>query len=269
MERSPVTGVRDPEGGPEADGVWGLVRALGRTTVAAPDVLTVEGRDLPVTVRRNPAARRLILRLSPCGTLLRLTAPPHVPARTIRDFLERNRPWVAERLARARSPVSVSPGATIPFRGSPLALEQGAGRSTILVPPENGENARLLVGGDPAHFARRVKDFVRREARTDLEEAVARHSTCVGIRPSGLDLKDTTSRWGSCSTTRRLSFSFRIVLAPPFALDYLAAHEVAHLREMNHGPAFWSLCRQLCPGMESGRAWLKANGASLHAIDFG
>ena len=99
--------------------------------------------------------------------------------------------------------------------------------------------------------------------------AVARHARTVGIRPAGMALRDTVSRWGSCSSGRRLSFSWRIVMAPPAVLDYLAAHEVAHLREMNHGAGFWALCRDLCPATEEGRTWLKRHGASLHAIDFG
>lgn len=247
----------------------GLGKIISTVRTALPDRVEIDGRKVPVAIRRNTSARRIILRVSPCGQFLKLTAPTHVPARTIVAFLDRNKDWARERLFARAVRVGVEDGAVIPFRGRPLRVRTGSGRSSVLVPGEETGLSQLLVGGDPAHFQRRVRDFVQREARRDLEIAVARHSAVVGIRPAGLSLKDTTSRWGSCSSGRRLSFSWRIVLAPPFALDYLAAHEVAHLREMNHGPRFWALCRELCPGMDEGRAWLRDEGRALHAIDFG
>lgn len=247
----------------------GLGRLFGRVRVAVPQSLEIDGRSVPVAIRRHASARRIILRISPCGEFLKLTVPGHTPARTILAFLDRNRQWARERLSARPARLSVAEGAVIPFRGERLAIAGGSGRGTVLVPATGSDPARLMVGGDPAHLQRRVRDFVQREARRDLEAAVARHSAAVGIRPAGMALKDTTSRWGSCSSGRRLSFSWRIVLAPPSVLDYLAAHEVAHLREMNHGPDFWALCRELCPGMDEGRTWLRQQGGALHAIDFG
>jgi len=94
------------------------------------------------------------------------------------------------------------------------------------------------------------------------------HAPKVGRKVRSLTLRDTRSRWGSCSADGALSFSWRIVMAPPFVLDYLAAHEVAHLREMNHGPEFWTLCAKLCPRVEEAKRWLKRNGTMLHALDF-
>ena len=84
-----------------------------------------------------------------------------------------------------------------------------------------------------------------------------------------MTFKDTRSRWGSCTSDGRLAFSWRIVMAPPYVIDYLAAHEVAHLAEMNHGPRFWTACRRLCPRTDEAKAWLKRHGTMLHAIDFG
>ncbi|HDZ75651.1 MAG TPA: M48 family peptidase, partial [Aurantimonas coralicida] len=127
----------------------------------------------------------------------------------------------------------------------------------------------LFVGGEPEHFSRRVVEALKREARHDLQARVDCHAATVGLRPRAMALKDTKSRWGSCTIDRRLAFSWRIVMAPPEVLDYLVAHEVAHFREMNHGPAFWALCRELCPNMDHGKTWLKRHGAGLHAISFG
>ena len=123
-----------------------------------------------------------------------------------------------------------------------------------------------LAPGAADHVGRRVVDFLRRMARRELDEAVARHAASLAVRPHSLRITDSRSRWGSCSHTRTLSFSWRIIMAPPAALDYLAAHEVAHLKEMNHSPAFWRLVAQLCPDMKAQRSWLRANTDRLHAI---
>jgi predicted metal-dependent hydrolase len=109
-------------------------------------------------------------------------------------------------------------------------------------------------------------DWLKREARRDLEAAVARHVAALGKQPFALRVGDAKSRWGSCSARRVLTFSWRLILAPPHVLDYLAAHEVAHLAEMNHGARFWALVRQLDPKHEAARTWLKRHGGDLHAV---
>ena len=116
---------------------------------------------------------------------------------------------------------------------------------------ESSERGPLIcVSGERPHVARRVTDFLKREARKDLEAAVARHSKQLGVKPRRMVLRDTVSRWGSCSSTGGLNFSWRLILAPPFVLDYLAAHEVAHMVHMNHSPLFWKLARRLHPGTD-------------------
>jgi predicted metal-dependent hydrolase len=130
---------------------------------------------------------------------------------------------------------------------------------------ESSERGPLIcVSGERPHVARRVTDFLKREARKDLEAAVARHSKQLGVKPRRMVLRDTVSRWGSCSSTGGLNFSWRLILAPPFVLDYLAAHEVAHIVHMNHSALFWKLARRLHPGTDRAEIWLKVHGASLH-----
>ena len=234
---------------------------------ALPETLDLKNGPLPVTVRRNARAKRMILRLAPGAAGVLVTAPRQVSCRAIAEFLERHKGWVEERLKKTPARLTVVDGATIPFRGEDLKLALAQGRRSNRFETVDGAQG-LWVGGDPMHFARRVVDTLKREARADLQAAVDRHTLAAGVKPRALSLKDTKSRWGSCSSDRRLAFSWRIVMAPPFVLDYLAAHEVAHLVEMNHGPNFWALCRRLCPDMDAGRDWLKRNGAGLHAIDF-
>ena len=123
---------------------------------------------------------------------------------------------------------------------------------------------RICVAGDAPHVSRRAGDFLKREAKRDLEAACRRYAEAAGVKIKRITVRDQSSRWGSCSTTGVLSFSWRLILAPPFVLDYLAAHEVAHLVEMNHSRRFWRLVERLCPGMQRAKAWLDAHGTDLH-----
>ena len=124
----------------------------------------------------------------------------------------------------------------------------------------------IRVHGDRGTVPKKVVEFLKRQARADLTKAVTRYSAVLDVKAASITLRDTTSRWGSCSTTGALNFSWRIVLAPPAVLDYLAAHEVAHLREMNHSDAFWALVADICPDYEAQKAWLRAHGSGLHAV---
>ena len=126
----------------------------------------------------------------------------------------------------------------------------------------------LIVHGERLHLPRRIADFFKREARREIEVLVAKHTAMLGKRAKAIRFKDTSSRWGSCTSEGNLSFSWRIMMAPAPVINYLVAHEVAHLKEMNHGPKFWALCEELCPDTERCKAWLKRNGGALQAIQF-
>lgn len=233
--------------------------------VPLPEFFEIEGRPLPLRVREHAGARRLVLRLSPAGEL-RVTVPPRTRTATVLGFLDRHRAWVAGRLEAQPGALKVADGAHVPFRGESLLVVHEPGRRAARIEASAG---RVLVGGEADGIGRRVADALKREARHDLQHEIERLVPILGIRPAALSLKDTRSRWGSCSAERRLSFSWRIVMAPPAVLAYLVAHEMAHLREMNHAPAFWALCHELCPDTDAGREWLRRHGGSLHAIDFG
>ena len=250
--------------------ILSLFRSLPKksATLKAERSYEVAGRVLPLRVMENPRATRLTLRIDAGGKGLRMTVPPGMPAREVEKFLVRHEGWIETRIAKMPDQPNVRPGVKIPVRGVPhLIVHEPAKRGTVR--QENGaEGPRLIVYGDRPHLARRVGDFLKREARRDLEMLVARHTTTVGRRAKAVRLKDTKSRWGSCTSDGMLSFSWRIMMAPPPVIDYLVAHEVAHLKEMNHGPKFWKLCGELCPDTERCKAWLKRNGSALQAIDF-
>ncbi|KPF42905.1 M48 family metallopeptidase [Rhizobium sp. AAP43] len=231
-------------------------------------MVSVDGRSIPLTIRKNSRATRITLRIEPGGRSLKMTIPPGLRERDIADFLDRYQGWLSNRLKRQKHGGVVEDGGEILLRGvSHRIVHTGEIRGlTRSIDSELGHI--LSVSGAEEHLSRRIADFLKKEARKDLEALVALHAARVGKPVRSISLKDTRSRWGSCSWDGKLSFSWRIVMAPPAVIDYLAAHEVAHLREMNHGPAFWALCKDLCPGMDEAKAWLKRHGSALHAIDF-
>jgi predicted metal-dependent hydrolase len=227
----------------------------------------VAARTLPLRIVENARARRLTLRIEAGGKGLRITIPPGVDPREVDRFLDRHQGWLETRLARLPGDAALRPGARLPLRGVPHLIVHEPGRGTVTVGDIEGQPA-LIVHGDRAHLQRRLGDFLKREAKRDIEILVARHTASVGRRAKAVRYRDTTSRWGSCTSDGTLSFSWRIMMAPNTVIDYLVAHEVAHLKEMNHGPKFWALCRQLCPRTDEARAWLKKNGGALQAIRF-
>lgn len=228
----------------------------------------VAGRELPLRIVTNARARRLTLRIEPGGQGLRVTIPPGLARGELERFLDKHTGWLEERLKKLPDRPQVRPGIKIPLRGVPHRIVHEPGRrGTVTLGDRDGEPV-LVVHGERRHLPRRVADFLKREAKRDIEALVARHTATVGRSAKAVRFRDTTSRWGSCTADGTLSFSWRIMMAPPSVIDYLVAHEVAHLKEMNHGPRFWKLCKQLSPDTERCKAWLKRNGGALQAIRF-
>ncbi len=227
---------------------------------------TILGGDPPVQValNRKATARRLSLRVSRLDGRVTLSIPGRLDESVAVAFLREREAWLRDTLAQIPMRVRVAAGTSIPMRDRALALVAGAGRSPRL------EGARLLLPADPTGLRSgpRVAAWLKLQARADLEAACARHAAALGLTYGPLVLGDTRSRWGSCTAQGRLMFSWRLVMAPPEVLDYVAAHEVAHLREMNHSRAFWNVVARLMPSYQKHRAWLRTNGHSLHRFDF-
>jgi hypothetical protein len=228
----------------------------------------VAGRSLPLRIVENDRATRLTLRIAAGGTGLRITVPPGISQREVDRFLERHRGWLEQRLAKLPDQPQVRPGIKVPVRGVPHLIVHEPGKRGIAEISATEDGPALIVHGDRRHLPRRVTDFLKREAKREIEVLVAKHTAAVGRRAKSVRFRDTTSRWGSCTSEGSLSFSWRIAMAPGAVIDYLVAHEVAHLIEMNHGPKFWKLCRELCPRTDEARAWLKRNGSALQAMGF-
>jgi predicted metal-dependent hydrolase len=224
----------------------------------------LDGRAVPVKLRRDVRTRLFSLRVRP-GPAVTLTIPAGQSTRSAERFLSSKVGWLAARLAELPAARPIRHGSLVPVRGVQHVVRLEASRRRT-PRAEAGEPPAIIVGGDAEHLRRRIIEWLKREALRDLETAVMRYAAAAEVRPAAIRLKDTRSRWGSCSSRRTLSFSWRLVLAPPLVLDYLAAHEVAHLRELNHSPAYWRLLRRICPHVDEAEAWLKAHGRSLHAV---
>jgi len=234
--------------------------------VKRPRTHQVAGRTLALAIVEHPRARRLTLRVEPSGGL-RVTVPPGIDQTQIDRFLARQHDWLEGKIAVLPDRPQVRPGIKLPVCGVNHTIVHASGRGVTEV-RAGPDGPELVVRGDPDHLPRRVADFLKKHARAEIEPRVARHASAVGCRPKSIRMRDTTSRWGSCSSAGNLSFCWRIVMAPPQVIDYLVAHEVAHLAHMNHGREFWALCERLCPATPDAKAWLKRNGAKLQAIRF-
>ncbi|WP_367197034.1 M48 family metallopeptidase [Amorphus sp. 3PC139-8] len=229
--------------------------------------------DLPngrvtVQVRWSRRARRATLRLPTAGEPV-VTAPQGMSNTTLERFVKDHAGWLAERLARQAPCVPFEAGAVIPVRGVDHEIRHMPGRRGTLWIDGESERRLLCVTGEVQHLPRRVRDGLKRMARDDLSEASHRHARKVDRPVTAIRIRETRSQWGSCSHKGALSFSWRLVMAPPFVLDYVAAHEVAHLIERNHSHRFWKLTERLAPQTPEARLWLKAHGQSLFAIGSG
>lgn len=231
-------------------------------------LLKVDGIAAPVELRRHPTARRLTLRVSRTERSVVITMPRNCDFREADRFLSRSLEWVRERLEGVPEPVPFQSGAMMPLRGATHEVQligPAPGKPVVDVMPALGRKVPVLaVAGAMEHAPRRLKDWLLGEAARDLDVRVTVHAKRLGVRAKRITMRDQKSRWGSCSSSGQLSFSWRLILAPPFVLDYVAAHEVAHLAEMNHGPRFWRLVERTMPGLEEAKVWLRLHGMDLY-----
>jgi hypothetical protein len=225
--------------------------------------IAFDGTTYPVELKRHAQARRYTLRIRAADRTVILTMPLRGSVKEAKNFAERNGAWIAARLKRLPQPIPFAEGLELPLRGVPHRIVHRGARGTVWI--EAADNVPLLcVAGEPAHLARRLHDFLKREAKRDLEAASRRYAAQLGVTVKRVTIRDQVSRWGSCTAAGVLSYSWRLILAPAYVLDYLAAHEVAHLVEMNHSRRFWRVVAQICPDWQRAKGWLTAHGNALH-----
>lgn len=217
---------------------------------------------IEIALRKSARAKRLTLRIQAQTGGAVLTAPRYASHQQMLDFARRQESWLREKLANVDTPRRPEPGMLFPYRGEELRLAVGSGRSVQKVGFE------IQIPGKPEQFSSKLAAFLKVSARDMLSQSIARYAEILEVRPGRLTLRDTRSRWGSCSSQGDLMFSWRLIMAPSDVLDYVAAHEVAHLIEMNHSQAFWDQVARAFPGYASRRDWLRHEGSRLHAFQF-
>lgn len=226
------------------------------------EAIRIGSPGLVVALRRNARARRMILRVGRAGGAPCLTLPPRASLADAERFVLSQEAWLRRQLAARPPALRVEAGATLPFAGGTLEVRCGGPAGWR---PEAGA---LHVPGPAGRVGPQVRAHLQEAARAACVEAAERHAGRLGRRPGRITLRDTRSRWGSCTADGDLMFSWRLIMAPPAVLDYVAAHEVAHMVELNHSRRFWALVAELCPGYGPHRAWLQRHGMELLGVDF-
>jgi predicted metal-dependent hydrolase len=231
---------------------------------AFPETWLHDGAAVPLHVRTHPRARRIALRIGAGGDTIEMVLPRRSSRAEALRFLETSRGWIEARLAALPPAIPFADGASIPIMDMPhviRAMGKIRGRG-----PAWMEDGELRVSGDPAFLARRVRDFLRDLAKRELTARATALAETIDQKIKRVTVRDTVSRWGSCARGGNLSFSWRLIFAPEAVIDYVAAHEVAHLIEMNHGPRFWRLVEKLHPDAKTARLWLFRNRQRLMRI---
>jgi predicted metal-dependent hydrolase len=224
--------------------------------------ILIAGKLASIRWRRSARARRVALKIDPQIGGIVITLPTRGSRRAGLALLHGHEAWVAERLAALPPPMTVAPGGTIPVCGEPhLIVIDPAYRGAALI-----AESRIRISGQPEFLARRVRDALQGLASERFRASAAAKSQQIAANLRRVRVKDTTSRWGSCTTDGTLMFSWRLIMAPTFVQDYVIAHEVAHLRHMNHAPAFWTLTESLTPHRIAATAWLRQHGPGLLRI---
>lgn len=269
---APISGRRTPGvGGREGEGTCGSSRNPVAVSTAdgyllcmdrAPHRLTLDIDDAPVsvTVRRSTRARRMTLRVEAAEDGVVLVLPYGTSLAEGLDFISEHAVWIRNRLLRLPPRVRFTDGAVIPLLGVDHRVRHR--------PDTHGgvriEGGEIHVTGHAEHLPRRLEDWLRAEARRELTARSRNKAARIGRRVRHVTVRDTRSRWGSCAASGNLSYSWRLILAPERVLDYVVAHEVAHLAEMNHGPRFRALLETLVDDIAGPRTWLRRHGPRLH-----
>ena len=232
---------------------------------ASGDLIEVDGR--PVRLAVHGSARRVSLRLDTARREVVATAPNAKRLADAAAFAQSRAAWIAARLDSLPDSAGFAPGAMLEINGAPLRLERAAMRiAPRIIAATADEPARLLAYGEGEAYARAVERALRAEALRVLTERTAIHAAALGAPMPHVAVMDARARWGSCRPPDRIRYAWRLIAAPPFVLDYVAAHECAHLRECNHSPRFWAEVDGLYGDPAAARAWLRRHGAKLHAL---
>lgn len=229
-----------------------------------PETYQIDGKQLGVSFRRNPRAKRATLRVDAVKERLLVTLPQRAPEGNAWELIKQAEAWIIKQLEKGIKPVPFAPDAHIPVFGIPhrihfqefesLGIEQHQQSKTVVV-----------QGYSPQVLPTLITDWLWQQIQDYTATKIDAYAQNIGKTVDEVNIKDLNSRWGSCSSRNRISLSWRLVFAPYKVIDYVCAHEVAHLREMNHSKRFWEIVADLCPEYKDLRAWLRQNSTRLHS----
>jgi hypothetical protein len=230
----------------------------------AEHVLTIRGREVPVRVSINRRAKRLILKVDNLKGEILLTCPSKRTVREGLQFAASRQHWLAQQLAEGPQLTAFADGSELPLRGLVYTIRHFPEKRHRVI--EQAELQELWVGGAPEHLKRRVEDWLKREARNTFMQLADAFTSKLGVSRRRLTVRDTKSRWGSCSSDGAIMLSWRLIMAPEYVYRYVVAHEVAHLRHMDHSPAFWRTVEELVDERHQAKDWLAQHGAELYGV---
>ena len=221
--------------------------------------VNLRGRDLPLRIRRNPRARRIILRVDANTGGAIVTLPSRTSEREALLMVQEKTDWLLSSLAALPSKILFQNGSQIPLLGLDYLVCHDPNVKAVAIKCDN----KIYMGGRSEHLTRRLGDWLRKEAKAEIQPRAFRMATQLSRKIGRITIRDTKSRWGSCASNGNLSFCWRLIMTPEWVLDYVIAHEVSHLRHMNHSRAFWQTVESLDVRVDDARAWLNNNAAQL------
>ncbi len=232
-------------------------------TMSSTNRFSFAGREVPVVIARSPRARRLTLRADAVRGVVRVVLPARARVGDAEKFLAAHQGWIAARVAKWPVAVPFVPGAAIPFDGASLWIDWSSAHPRSV----RRDGDRLVIGGPEAIVPGRTLRWLRAAALADMAATTHAVAARIDRQVTGIAVRDPAGRWGSCSASGAIAYSWRLILAPPGVRQSVVAHEVAHLVHPNHGREFWRLATDLTDGdLKAARGWLAANGAALHWV---
>ena len=223
-------------------------------------VINIEGRNIPVRIRKNTRARRMILRIDNNINGAVVTLPSWTSEREALLMVQEKSDWVLTKLDNMPTKISFESGVQIPFLGEYHIVYHDPNQKEVV---KKGEN-EIRLGGREEHLSRRLGDWLRKEAKIIIQPKAIEMAKKLNGKIGRISIRDTKSRWGSCAASGNLSFCWRLILTPEWVLNYVIAHEVSHLRHMNHGSEFWQTVADFNVRVDAARVWLSKNAEQLH-----
>ena len=219
--------------------------------------------SFPLKIIKSARARKLTLRIDTKERMAVLTLPRYCAQKKAVEFITHHQEWIKSSLAQIPEAKSFQNGDKISLFGQEVIISHEPSRRL----GEKLENTKLIVSGEKEFINRRVKDYIKKKAEEEFGKRARRYAQKLGVTIHSITIKDTKSRWGSCSTLNNLNFSWRVALAPNYVIDYLMAHEVSHLLHHDHSPNFWQTVKNLNADYEKGEKWLKDHGKELYSYE--